>query len=257
MSDFETCLALVLKHEGGYVDHPKDPGGATKWGVTNNTYKAHLRSMGQTPKHVKYMTEAEAAKIYRLHYWNRVKGDEWPVGMDYTVFDASVNSGVARGPKWIQRALGVEIDGKVGANTLMSARDLPIETHIKVIKDANRYRLGFLKGLRHWSTFGRGWARRVAEVEAASIAMVSPASLRAEAEDSKAKMKHEVTGVVGTGSGAGALGSIADLPSFVIYAGLTLVAILAVITFKRYTAEQDRAIAMSRAAEAYEQEENV
>jgi lysozyme family protein len=258
LTDFETCLAQVLKHEGGYVDHPRDPGGATKWGVTNNTYKAHLRQMGQPSKHVKYMTETEAAKIYRIGYWDRIRGDDWPIGMDYTVFDASVNSGVGRGPKWMQRALGVAQDGKVGTNTLWAARDLSQEDHLKAIKDAARYRLGFLKGLSIWGTFGRGWARRVSEVEAGSIAMVldSPV-LRAEAEDSKAKIKHEVTGVASTGTAGGALGSIADLPSFVIYAGLALIAILAVVTFKRYTAEQDRSIAMTRMAEMLEQQEGL
>lgn len=256
LNDFETCLALVLKHEGGYVDHPRDPGGATKWGVTNNTYKAHLRQTGKPSKHVKYMTEAEAATIYRLSYWDRIRGDDWPVGLDYTVFDASVNSGTGRGPKWTQAALDVVADGKVGAQTIAAASKLGPKSLVSVIKKSNANRLGFLKGLSHWSTFGRGWARRVHEVEAASIGMVAGSDiLRQEAEDSKAKAKHEVSGVTSTGVGAGALGSIADLPPYVAYAGMFLVLVLAIVTFKRYTSEKDREIALSRAAVAFDQTE--
>jgi lysozyme family protein len=255
--NFDNCHTLVLVHEGGYVDHPDDPGGATKWGVTTGTYRVWRRSRGLPPKPVKYMTVSEADNIYRSRYWAPINGDRLPIGIDYTVYDASVNSGVGRGPKWMQAAIKVKVDGKVGGQTLKALDDLDEAATIRVIKVAAAKRLGFLKGLSIWGTFGRGWARRVSEVEAGSIAMVAGSTLRAEAEDSKAKMKHEITGVVGTGSGAGALGSIADLPSLVVYAGLALVAVLAVVTYKRYTAEQDRAVALTRAAEAYEQEESV
>ena len=255
MDKFKDCLALVLHHEGGYVDHPKDPGGATKYGITNGTYQGWLRANGKTPHHVKYITDDEVGAIYRQTYWNVIKGDDLPAGIDYAVFDAAVNSGTNRGAKWMQKALGTVPDGIVGPSTIFAANALDPEERVEVIKKAIATRLGFLKGLSIWGTFGRGWARRVAEVEASSIAMVANyQALRAEAEESKAKIKHELSGVASTGVGGGAL-SLTNLPSGVIYAGLFLVVVLAFVTFKRYTAEKDREIAMSRMAEAMEQEE--
>lgn len=253
--NFEKVNRLTLKHEGGYVNHPKDPGGATNYGIIQRTYNRWRKKKGLPNRSVRHIEMSEVHAIYRHEYWNPVKGDNLPVGIDYTVYDASVNSGIGRGPKWTQRALGVTADGKVGTKTLKAAMNLSEDQTVAVIKKANAYRLGFLKGLRHWSSFGRGWSRRVMEVEAGSIAMVSgPHVLRDEAKASKAAARNESSGT--SGSVLGAMGTTTfDIPDLVTYGIWAAVAILAIVAIKRVVAHLDRADAMNRVADLIEKME--
>lgn len=165
---FEECLPLVLVHEGGYVNHPKDPGGATNKGVTQKTYDAWNDRAGKTRRSVKHITEDELRAIYRMQYWDKVSADELPVGLDYAVFDFAVNSGPSRGAKFLQRAVGVPDDGIIGAQTLAAVKKFETQGLIRSICDA---RLAWLKRLKHWPTFGKGWTRRVNEVKGAAQAM--------------------------------------------------------------------------------------
>lgn len=172
---FDRALALVLKHEGGYVDHPADPGGATNLGVTQATLTAH-RARPVTKAEVRALTRAEAAAIYRRRYWDVVRGDELPPGLDLAVFDLAVNSGPGRAAKILQRALGVPQDGAIGPVTLsVLARADPAV----LIAAVTRERLRFLQGLPTWPTFGRGWRRRVAAVEQEARALLRPGAPRA------------------------------------------------------------------------------
>ncbi|TFZ55893.1 hypothetical protein E4V01_20460 [Methylorubrum sp. Q1] len=166
-ASFERALALVLAHEGGYVDHPADPGGATNLGVTIGTLSDWLGRPASKAE-VKALTRATVAPIYRKNYWDRVRGDELPAGVDYCVFDFAVNSGVGRAIPAFQRAIGVADDGKIGPLTLGAAREKPaVQTVERICAD----RLAFLRQLSTWGTFGKGWSRRVEGVRADALAM--------------------------------------------------------------------------------------
>jgi lysozyme family protein len=164
--NFEDALKKVLIHEGGYVDHPKDPGGATNKGVIQRTYAAYRKRKGKPVQHVKYITDAEVKEIYEESYWDAVNGNLLPAGLDYAVFDGAVNSGPRQSIKWLQRALGVKADGSIGLQTIGAAQALSYEQVIATIDKMLDLRMGFLRSLRHWPTFGKGWTRRVTGVRA-------------------------------------------------------------------------------------------
>jgi lysozyme family protein len=172
---FGRALSLVLKHEGGYVDHPRDPGGATNRGITLETL-SRWRGRKVTKAEVKALTLEEAGAIYRANYWNVVKGDDLPAGLDYAVFDFAVNSGPQRAAKHLQALVGTAVDGVIGPKTLAAAcaRD-PAD----LVRKLTRSRLDFLTALPTWPTFGRGWRNRVVGVEKEALAMVtgSPAPI--------------------------------------------------------------------------------
>lgn len=157
-STFKQALALVLAHEGGYVNHPKDPGGATKMGVTQRVYDGYRRRNGLPLQSVRFITNGEAAAIYKQQYWNPIQGDKLPTGVDYAVFDFAVNSGVDRASRYLQAAVGADIDGHIGFLTLNDLKDDEPE---KVIVRLCADRMAFLRSLGTFSTFGRGWTRRV------------------------------------------------------------------------------------------------
>jgi len=167
---FEICLAHVLRHEGGYVDHPADPGGATNMGITHRTL-ARWRQISpwwDLPKtEVKALSHGEAGRIYRALYWNVCRAGDLPPGMDLVVFDFAVNSGPDRAVRAMQAALGVSVDGQVGPLTLAAAGKADVARIINAICDR---RLAFLKTLATFPTFGRGWTSRVAAVRAAALA---------------------------------------------------------------------------------------
>lgn len=167
-SNFDHCLRLVLAHEGRWADHPKDPGGATMKGVTLATYRKYRP--GATKAQLRAISDADLAMIYRDGYWNKVKGDDLPAGLDLVAFDAAVNSGPGRGARWLQEALGVNPDGVIGPKTIAAAKDAHKEA---VIDRACSIRLNWLRTLPHWPTFGKGWSRRVEGVRADAKAMAA------------------------------------------------------------------------------------
>lgn len=148
-------LAQALKHllgnEGGFVDHPQDPGGATNYGITKRVAQSHgyLGDMRNFPLSM-------ALSIYQSDYWAPIKADQLPESLRFHVFDAAVNSGQAQAIKWLQRASGVAEDGVIGPRTL-SAASLVSPAKYSAI------RLRFMTDLKTWPTFGKGWARRIAD----------------------------------------------------------------------------------------------
>lgn len=166
---FALALAGVLAHEGGYVNHPRDPGGATNRGVTQTVYDDWRVASGLTERSVRDITDAEVMAIYKKLYWDKVKGDEMPAGVDYAVFDLAVNSGASRAARFLQDALVVVADGKIGPATLSAARSADPRALVDKICDR---RMAFLKGLAIFDTFGKGWSRRVEDVRAKAKAMV-------------------------------------------------------------------------------------
>lgn len=162
---FDACLAEILKHEGGYVDHPADPGGATNKGITLATL-SDWRGKPVSKTDVMALTTEEAGVIYRARYWNAVKGDQLPAGVDLAVFDYAVNSGPGRAAKDLQAVLGVVQDGIIGPQTISAVDRAPPKTTIIALCDMRR---SFLRSLSSYGTFGKGWERRVDEVEAAAL----------------------------------------------------------------------------------------
>lgn len=170
--NFDRALSLVLKHEGGYVNHPKDPGGATNKGITIATFRRYVNAKG-TPDDLKRITTAQAGIVYRKQYWNAIKGDDLPDGVDYAVFDFAVNSGPARAAKYLQAVVGAAQDGRIGPATIAASKAKPAGVIIDALCDA---RLTFLKRLQTWATFGRGWSSRVTGVRAEALVMTRAAS---------------------------------------------------------------------------------
>ena len=170
-SSYEAALARVLAHEGGYTNDPADPGGPTNFGITIHDYRKYVKPAA-TATDVRAMTVDEAKAIYRGQYWDAQRCDELPAGVDYAVFDYGVNSGIGRSVKVLQQCLGVAMDGKIGPATLAAAAAADAEALIAEICDK---RLRFLQSLRTWPVFGKGWARRVAEVKSAALAMAATA----------------------------------------------------------------------------------
>lgn len=166
-TNFDACLAHVLKSEGGWSDHPADPGGATMRGVTLATFRIYRP--GATKADLRNISDAELGRIYRVGYWQTVRADELPAGVDLAVFDASVNSGPVRAIRWLQEALGVPADGKIGPITLAAIEKADAA---QLIKSMCRIRLEFLERLGTWSTFGRGWTSRVKSVEQTALSMI-------------------------------------------------------------------------------------
>lgn len=169
--NFDACLAKVLKHEGGFVNHPADPGGMTNLGVTKKVYEewvGHpvneriMRSL--TPQHVK--------ALYKANYWDAVRGDDLPLGLDLCVFDFAVNAGVSRAARYLQLMTGSASDGKIGPNSLRQLQQY-VRTH-SLIHSIVRYqelRDAYYRKLKTFPTFGKGWLRRVDDIRAAALRM--------------------------------------------------------------------------------------
>lgn len=165
-------LQLVLAHEGGYVNHPADPGGATNKGVTQRVYDNYRRRKKLPLRSVRFIEDHEVEEIYRTGYWDEVKGDALPAGLDYAVFDYAVNSGAGKAVKDLQRTLNananlfgisgqLKVDGAIGDATILAACKAADADEVELIEKYCNRRMGFLKSLKTFKTFGRGWTRRV------------------------------------------------------------------------------------------------
>lgn len=160
-ANYKPCLGLVLAHEGGFVNHPKDPGGATNQGITQKVYDGYRRLQGLALQSVKFITPDEVARIYDRQYWRLVKGDELPLGLDYAVFDFAVNSGVSRAVRYLQRLVGAADDGIIGFETMSKTYEATKMDEGLIILKYCANRMAFLKSLGTFPTFGKGWTRRV------------------------------------------------------------------------------------------------
>ena len=151
---FETAIERVLGHEGGYVNHPADPGGETNWGVTRRTaqangYKGAMRAMSRN----------EAKEIYRRAFWKRYHCADMPFAVGYQYFDACVNHGYGNAARFLQRALGVADDGVIGPITRAALKNADVS---ELVRKFNGERMAFYTKLKAFDTFGRGWLNRVA-----------------------------------------------------------------------------------------------
>ena len=167
-ANYDKCLETILHHEGGYVNHPKDPGGETNLGVTKRVYLEHG---GQ--KDMKDLTVEDVAPIYEKNYWGRMKCDDIPAGLDLCVFDFGVNAGTGRSAKYLQTMIGTVADGGIGPNTLRALDSYVDANGIEgAIKNFQEARQGYYESLSTFETFGRGWTRRVDETTELALSMV-------------------------------------------------------------------------------------
>jgi lysozyme family protein len=166
-TNFQAALAKTLAEEGGYVNHPSDPGGMTNLGVTKRVWESWTGKPA-TEATMRGLKPVDVAPLYKSKYWDAVRGDDLPAGVDYAVFDAAVNSGPAQAAKWLQRAVGVDADGKIGPGTLGAVASM---SPVDVVKAFSSRRLEFLQSLKTWPTFGKGWGRRVNDVAAVGVKM--------------------------------------------------------------------------------------
>jgi lysozyme family protein len=158
-SNYDKCLKTILHHEGGYVNHPKDPGGETNLGVTKRVYQEH----GGT-KDMKDLLVEDVAPIYKKGYWDKMKGDDLPGGLDLCVFDFGVNAGPGRAAKFLQQMIGTTVDGGIGPNTLAKVEEYVRENgEHETVKKYQEMRQKYYEQLSTFATFGRGWTRRVEE----------------------------------------------------------------------------------------------
>src|SRR6266511_831945 len=166
--NFAQAVRRLLAHEGGYANHPADPGGPTNHGITLADYRRYVKADASAAD-VKAMPLSHAVAIYRARYWNALSCDDLPAGLDYAAFDYAVNSGTGRAAKVLARLVWRDrAGGAIDAVTLAAIRARDPSALIGALCDE---RLAFLKSLKTWPVFGRGWQRRVAEVRAAALSM--------------------------------------------------------------------------------------
>jgi len=174
--NFDQCISWLLdiQNEGGYVDNKKDPGGKTNHGVTAAVWRDWKRLPTMpTEAQMRALTNADVTPLYRLRYWGAVNADNLPSGVDYAVFDYAVNSGPAKAATTLQALVGVTADGKIGPATLAAVA--AFSSPAKLIELYCSARLGYLKALPGWETFGDGWDARVKRVEQRALALCGDA----------------------------------------------------------------------------------
>jgi lysozyme family protein len=169
-SNFDACLAKLLVHEGGYVNHPADPGGETNLGVTKKVWEEWV-GHPVNEKEMRNLTPLMVAPLYKRKYWDACHADELISGLDYAVFDVAVNSGVGRAVKLLQSSVGATPDGGYGSITAALVREAEKDP-VKLIESFSAKRQEFLESLKAFPTFGKGWSRRVAEVKEVALQMV-------------------------------------------------------------------------------------
>lgn len=243
-SNYDACLKKVLTYEGGYVNHPNDPGGPTNFGITLEVARRYWKA-DATAADVKRMPVSVAKDIYKARYWKAVNGDNLPAGVDLATFDFGVNSGPSRALRYLKTAQTA----------------VPVDT----VKRLCGARMGFLRGLRTWTTFGRGWARRVADVEATGVRMALSATGKPaekvredlDTERRKAERKSSNSGKgAATGTAGGATGGATAPPvdpgfdwSTLLYVGIGVatVALVGFLVYRWYI-NRERAKAYEAAA---------
>jgi lysozyme family protein len=168
IKNFDTCLEMLLSHEGGFVNHPSDPGGMTNLGVTKAVLDAY-RGTVSTEAQMRALTAVEVAPIYKKNYWDKAKCDDLPSGVDWSVMDWGVNSGTSRAAKALQRIIGVTADGGIGPMSLQAVANFEPR---EIVDKMYSVRQRFYEELSTFATFGKGWTRRNKETHEQAIAML-------------------------------------------------------------------------------------
>jgi len=253
--NFPACLKVSLSYEGGWSKHKKDPGGATMKGVTLATFRQFRP--GASEADLRAISDADLQMIYRKGYWNPIRGDDLPYGVDLAANDYAINSGVGRAAKELQAVVGVERDGRIGSGTISAVNRSNGKT---VVQKLCARRLSFVRGLKTWSTFGKGWSKRIANVEAKGVAMylsmggTLTTAHRKELSEESSKAKEtatkQTTGAGGVGAGgAGGLAATDFNWTLIIFAVVAVAAAVAFLVW-RGRVNKDRSDAYRAAAVA-------
>lgn len=172
MGAFDACLKEVLHHEGGYVNHPSDPGGRTNLGVTQRTWE-EWTGKPASEADMRALTAAKVAPLYRKNYWDALKAGELPAALALCVFDFGVNAGPKRSAKYLQSVVGASRDGQVGPATIAAARGFVArEGEAAAVRAFQNARRTYYHNLDAFPVFGRGWLKRVNDVETAALRMI-------------------------------------------------------------------------------------
>lgn len=260
-NNYPLCKPITLVWEGGDVNHPDDPGGFTSRGVTAGAGASYRKRKGLPPKAVNLWTAKEVDQFYYDDYWMGVNAELLPYGVDLATFDAGVMSGPSRGAKWLQRAVGAKQDGRVGPETIrLTAANDPGAT----IRKMCGYRLSFVQGLGTWKVFGKGWSRRIADIEAKGVAMwlrmgagwsadKTADEMARQAGAAQGKAADNSKGAAGAGGGGAVVGGgdIAAGGTGWLWVVVAVAVVAAVLLLVR--AGQNRARAAAYEAEADEQ----
>jgi len=159
----------MLVSEGGYVYHQSDPGGRTNLGVTQTTWENWIGRQSDEAE-MRGLTPEKVEPLYKKKYWDAVRGDELPMGLDYLMFDFAVNAGAGRAIKTLQTAVGVTPDGGFGPMTMAAVQAVdPVE----LIERFSQAKEDFYRSLNTFSVFGKGWLNRVADVKLKASAMLA------------------------------------------------------------------------------------
>ncbi|MTW15180.1 secretion activator protein [Rhodoplanes serenus] len=222
---YDEALRRLLVHEGGYTNHPSDPGGPTKHGITIHDYRRFI-DPGGTAADVRAMTVDQAKAIYRARYWDALRCEDLPAGVDYAVFDYGVNSGIGRAGRVLRRLLGLpDREHTVTATVIAAVARRDPAALVAAICDE---RLAFLRRLKTWPVFGRGWGRRVAEVRATALRMASGRSDPPRRGITGAAAAGGLAAAGGAAGAAGAAGWLADAPPWAL-AGLAVALVLVAV----------------------------
>tara|TARA_R110002096_G_scaffold64854_3_gene157881 strand:+ start:1198 stop:1797 length:600 start_codon:yes stop_codon:yes gene_type:complete len=191
-NNFGNCVHKVLRHEGGYVNHPDDPGGITNLGVTKKVYDAWI-GKESTVDQMKALDDEDVKPIYEENYWNKIKGDDLPQGLDLCIFDFGVNAGPSRAAKMIQKMAGTTVDGGIGPNSIKAINALVEKDGLEEV--INLYQLkrqAYYESLKHFDTFGRGWTARNNDTTEYALEMAEwPEAWNDQSEEEIAQIKAE------------------------------------------------------------------
>jgi len=169
ISNWQKSFELMLKSEGGYVNNPADPGGMTNLGVTKATWENWVGRASDEAE-MRGLTPEKVEPLYKKKYWDAVRGDELPAGISYLCFDFAVNAGAGRSIKTLQTAVGVTPDGGFGPMTMAAVQAVdPVE----LIERFSQAKEDFYRSLNTFSTFGKGWLNRVADVKVKASGMLA------------------------------------------------------------------------------------
>jgi lysozyme family protein len=169
LSNWSNAFQLMLKSEGGFVNHPSDPGGMTNLGVTKATWENWVGRESDEAE-MRGLTPEKVEPLYKKKYWDAVRGDELPAGISYLCFDFAVNAGAGRSIKTLQTAVGVTPDGGFGPMTMAAVQAVdPVE----LIERFSQAKEDFYRSLNTFATFGKGWLNRVADVKVKANSMLA------------------------------------------------------------------------------------
>ena len=161
---FDQSLAKLLVHEGGFVNHPSDPGGITNLGVTKATWEAWTGKPASIAD-MKALTPSKVAPLYKARYWDAVKADSLPAPLAHCVFDFAVNSGPARAARFLQTLVGADVDGKIGPGTMAAVKAYVVKHGaVEAARGYQKLRENFYRKQPTFKVFGKGWLNRVAAV---------------------------------------------------------------------------------------------